>query len=237
MALALPALAETPAVPAAAGPAIVLHERHGHVTPVRRGFQHTGGGVIDVVQPTPDTVIVTMTGVAVAGRHPIKGSHARLHFDLEQCFEVALDGPGRARLSVQARVVGLLRSSKHGGGSATESDGSAAVLCGPAELATVAAPAHTVTGGENLSINDRAGPVAVPLLAGKYTLHQTFDVAADQPHTLAPCKTSSAEFAPEAALNPLWISFWEPFRGATKGKFGLQVTLRVAPDPSAPAGK
>ena len=45
---------------------ITLGSRHGHVTPSRQGFTHTGGGNIDVAQPTPDTVIVTMTGVAVA---------------------------------------------------------------------------------------------------------------------------------------------------------------------------
>jgi hypothetical protein len=236
----LPARAEGPVVPAAATagvPAIVLRERHGHVTPLRVGFQHSGGGTIDVAQPAPDTVVVTMTGVAVAGRHPTKDSHARLRFDLEQYFEVTLDGPGpaRARLTLEARVVGLLRSSKHGGGSAAESAGCATVLCGPAELLTVCAPAHTASGGENLSVNDRAGPAGAPVVAGRYVLRQTFEVAADQPHTLAPCKTSSAEFAPDPALDPLWISFWEPFHGANKGNFGLQVTLRVAPD--AAAGK
>jgi hypothetical protein len=246
----LPAQDESPVVrivaspekaPAPAGPlpAITLHERHGHVSPIRQGFEHTGGGIIDVAQPAPDTVVVTMTGVAVAGRHPCKDSHARLHFDLEQRFEVVLDrpGPARARLTLEARVVGLLRSSRHGGGSAAESDGCATVLCGPAELVTLCAPAHSVTGGENLSINDHAGPVTVPVVAGKYTLHQAFDVAVDQPYTLAPCKAASAEFAPDPALDPLWISFWEPFHGALKGNFGLQTTLRVAPDPDAPASK
>src|SRR5205807_9229516 len=48
---------------------ITLFERHGHVTPQRSGFQHTGGGNIDVAQPAPDTLVVTMTGVAVAGAH------------------------------------------------------------------------------------------------------------------------------------------------------------------------
>jgi hypothetical protein len=39
--------------------------------------------------------------------------------------------------------------------------------------------------------------------------------------------------APDPALDPLWISYWEPFRGAGKKDFGLQITLRVAPDPDA----
>ena len=35
---------------------ITLGPRHGHVTPQRVGFTHTGGGNIDVAQPAPDTV-------------------------------------------------------------------------------------------------------------------------------------------------------------------------------------
>jgi len=46
---------------------------------------------------------------------------------------------------------------------------------------------------------------------------------------LKPCKAASAEFAPEQALDPLWISYWEPFHGAAKKDFGFQITLKVAP--------
>src|SRR5690349_14331974 len=78
--------------PAPSGPAVTvsLKGRHGHATPIRQGFNHTGGGNIDVAQPSPDTIIITMSGVAVAGAHPCKDSVATLDFDLEQCFEVAI---------------------------------------------------------------------------------------------------------------------------------------------------
>src|SRR5438270_4613941 len=107
------ATAQGPA-PAPAGPAvtITLGSRHGHATPLRQGFAHTGGGNIDVAQPAPDTVVVTMTGVAVAGSHPCKDSVAALTFDLEQCFEVRFEDAKlkRANLTLEARVIGLLRS-------------------------------------------------------------------------------------------------------------------------------
>src|SRR5216683_8432054 len=76
--------------PAPSSPSVTisLGARHGHVTPVRQGFTHTGGGNIDVAQPAADTVVVTMTGVAVAGAHPCKNSVAALNFDLEQSFEI-----------------------------------------------------------------------------------------------------------------------------------------------------
>src|SRR5229473_1381995 len=86
-AASLPAAAPPPP------PTITLYERHGHVTPQRKGFQHTGGGNIDIAQPTPDAVVITMTGVAVAGGHPCKDSVASQDFDLQQCFEVSVDKP------------------------------------------------------------------------------------------------------------------------------------------------
>ena len=46
---------------------------------------------------------------------------------------------------------------------------------------------------------------------------------------LFPCKAPSAEFAPDPALDPLWISAKEPFKGAKKGDLGFQVTVKVAP--------
>src|SRR5437016_11850457 len=63
---------------------ITLGARHAHVTPDRAGFTHTGAGNIDVAQPAPDVVVVTMTGVAVAGGHPAKASLAAMNFDLTQ---------------------------------------------------------------------------------------------------------------------------------------------------------
>jgi hypothetical protein len=214
----------------AAPPTILLYERHGHVTPQRHGFQHTGGGNIDIAQPTPDVLIITMTGVAVAGPHPCQDSVAAMDFDLEQCFEIS--GPKEAKnlkLKVEVRVIGLLRSPHHSKGVAEESGACATVACGPVAMVTVCAPAHSVGGGDNLSINDHEGPVAVPITPGKYTLHQVFHVAVSHPHGLIG-KAVSAEFAPDPALDPLWISYWEPFHGAIKKDFGFQVVIRVAAD-------
>src|SRR5205814_3948182 len=94
-------------------------------------------------------------------------------------------------------------------------------------------PPHSVAGGENLSVNCHEGPVSVPVAAGPYTLHQVFAVAAQHRHSVLPCKAASAEFAPDPALDPLWISYWEPFHGAVKKDFGFQVTIKVADDTAA----
>src|SRR5947209_7349005 len=98
-----------PPVPVPAGPpvTIVLGSRHGHATPHRQGFTHTGGGNIDVAQPTPDVIVVTMTGVAVAGAHPCKDSVATMNFDLDQCFEIRFEDPKlkAVKLTLEARVI------------------------------------------------------------------------------------------------------------------------------------
>jgi hypothetical protein len=216
--------------PAATAPkaSITLYDRHGHVTPCRQGFQHTGAGNIDIAQPAADTLVITMTGVAVAGAHPCKDSVAAQDFDLVQQLEVSVDKPQSKslKMTLEARVVGLLRSH-HKGGVAEES-GCTTIACGPAEIITLAVPSHSVSCGQNLSINDREGPIAVPIAPGKYTLHQNFNVAVRHSHTWLPCKAASAEFAPDPALDPLWISYFEPFHGANKRDFGLQVTIKVA---------
>jgi hypothetical protein len=228
--LAVPAIS----VRAADAPAVTidLGPRQATGTPLRSGFTHTGGGNADVQQPSPDTVVITMTGVAVAGGHPCKHSVAELTFDLLQEFEVTFAGKDvkRAKLTLEARVIGLLRSHDKGGGSAEETGGAAAVVCGPTALLSVCVPGHTVCGGENRSVNDRVGPLSVSVGPGKYALHQTFRVAAAHPRSLVPCKAASAEFAPDPALDPLWISAFEPFHGAIKKDFGFQVVLRVTPE-------
>src|SRR5262249_7699762 len=79
---ATPGTIPAPAAPPAAPPvSITLYERHGHATPVRSGCVHTGGGNVDVQQPSPDTFVITMTGVAVAYPHP-HGSVASMTFDV-----------------------------------------------------------------------------------------------------------------------------------------------------------
>jgi hypothetical protein len=97
-------------------------------------------------------------------------------------------------------------------------------------VVSLCVPDHSVAGGENLSINDHAGPLAVPIRPGHYVLRQTFHIAAAHRRSLWPCKAASAEFAPDPALDPLWISYWEPFHGAAKKDFGFQLILKVAPE-------
>jgi hypothetical protein len=216
----------TPAVAAPPSVSIMLHERHGHVTPVKGKCAHTGGGLIDVAAPAPDTVIVTMSGAVVA--------NASMQFDLDQSFDVSFDDPKvkKANLTVEGRVVGLLRGEKKGCGEYSEA--CASIGAGPVEIVTVCVPPHSACSCDSLAVNDHAGPQSVPVLPGKYTLHQTFNISAHTDSYV--CKRPSAEFAPDPALDPLWINYFEPFHGVKKDSFGFQVIIKVAEDtsPSAP---
>ena len=222
----------------AAEPPVVtidLGSRQAEGRPTREGFTHTGGGNIDVQQPSSDTLVITMTGVAVAGGHPCKESLAALSFDLVQDFEISFAKPNKkqAKLTIEARVIGLLRSHKHGAASINCPAHASVELCGQVggpTLLEVSLPGRSVAGGENVSVNDRQGPIPALVAAGKYTLRQQFGIQASHPKKALPCKAASAEFAPDPALDPLWISAFEPFHGAAKKDFGFQVTLKVAPE-------
>jgi hypothetical protein len=223
-----------PAAPAAEPPppaSIHLGLRHGHAVPSCWGHSHTGAGNIDVAQPSPDTVTVTMTGVAAAGANPCKDSEATVSFDLCQDLEVRFDSPKlkKAKLVLEARVIGLLRSACKGGGTAQEGPGCATVDAGGVSLVRVCAPEHAVASGEKLSINDHDGPFEVPIGPGKYVLHQTFTVSATYPRTWCPGK-AVAEFGSDSGLDKLWISSHDLFSGASTKDFGLQVTLKVVED-------
>ena len=210
----------TAAAPPPPPVSITLLDRHGHVTPLKGKCTHTGGGLIDVAAPTADTVIVTMTGAVVA--------NSSMHFELDQGFEVTFDDPKvkRAKLTVEGRVIGLLRGERKG--CAEYSEACASILAGPVEMVTLCVPPHTVCGCNSLAVNDHDGPKTVPVAPGKYTLRQGFAISAHTDSYI--CKRPSAEFAPDPALDPLWITYFDPFHGVKKDTFGYQVVVRVAPD-------
>lgn len=217
--------------PATAPPiTFILGPRHGHVTPERHGCTHTGGGNIDVALPAPDTLIVTMTGAAIA-YGALREAMAAQVFDLEQCFEISFDNPKikKGKLTMEGRVIGLLRSHCNKD-SAAYDDACAAVGVGPTAVLKLCVPPHSVGGKQCLGVNDHAGPCSVPITAGKYVLRQTFRVSAMAHPTVLPTKGPSAEFAPDPAVDPLWLSYKEPFHGAIKKDFGFQVILRLAED-------
>jgi hypothetical protein len=180
-----------------------------------------------VHQPAPDTIIITMSGVAVAYGGPGCAASASQVFELVQQFEVSFDKPTvkSARLTLEGRLIGFLRSHKLGSADVCAS---ATVAGGTGPALALAMPGHAVSAGESASVNDREAPGGIVVAAGRYTLAQSFRVSAAMPRCALPCKAPSAEFAPDPALDPLWISSKEPFKGAKKTDLGFQITLKVA---------
>jgi hypothetical protein len=225
-----------PAEPAASPVSISLGPRNGRVLPFIKGCAHTGGGNIDVAQPTPDTLVVTMTGAAVTCCDPLCPSEAALDFTLDQWFKIHFDDKDlkRAKLTIESRAIGLLRSDCAGAGVAEVGNAFATVTAGGAELLSLAGTDHAIS-GQSLSVNDRTGPLTAWVFPGTYGLHQTFRVAAHSPQSIVPSKSVSAEFA-DGAVDRLWLSVKEPFYGAVKKEFGFQMTIKVVADPE-PAAK
>jgi hypothetical protein len=231
----------------AAEPPVVLQTgpRHGHATPERTGCTHTAGGNILVAQPTPDVLQITLTGVAVATGHPFGGSQAAMNFDVNQEIKIVFNDPKltKCKLYLDCRVTGVLRgdsscfgqTGSHGKacakgcGSAQQGQACVAVTAGGQSITSLCVDPHSVTCGEFLSLNCAAGPCGLWVTSGCYSVHETFNISVMHPRSLWPCKPASAEFAPDA-LDPLWISYWEPFRGISKKDFGFVVTIRVAPE-------
>jgi hypothetical protein len=209
---------------------IVLKDRHGHATPTRTYVARCGGGTIDVAQPSDDKIVITLAGVVTAPPHPIDGSAASIVFDFDQAFAITFADSKvkQARLIVEAQVIGLLRGDKFGGCAGVD-HGSVAVFADKTSLLSLSLEGHHVSGDEHLAINDHKGPVAAGATPGDYHLLQTFRIDATHGRSIRG-KAAAAEFAPEPALDPTWISVNDPFRGANKKEFGFRVTLRVEPD-------
>ena len=89
-----------PVTPTSPPASFTLGPRHGHVVPERHGCTHTGGGNIDIAQPSPDTVVITMTGAAVA-YGSVCDAYASQKFDFEQAFDVSFDNPKRKKAKLE----------------------------------------------------------------------------------------------------------------------------------------
>jgi hypothetical protein len=176
-----------------------------------------------------------MTGAVLAKCCPLGHSEAGYSFELSQCFEIVTTDPKvPAKLLIEARVVGLLRNPKCCCGcpdasAAISVPAHAAVQCGPEELLALTLPARSAAPGEDLSVYNREGPICIPVVPGKYTLHEVFGIQAATGKWASWCRGPSAEFAPDSALDASWLSPHEPFHNANKKSFGFQVILKVVP--------
>src|SRR5437588_755455 len=107
--LALSAHAQEPR-PAAE---FVIAPGQAHAVPSKEGVSWANGGVVDVAQPNPTTLVVTMSGITATNANLICTSIAQYQFDLAQEFAIRFNSPRvtGAVLTIDGRVTGLLRTN------------------------------------------------------------------------------------------------------------------------------
>jgi hypothetical protein len=224
-----------------AGPAyqIVLRSRHAEVTPVRFKDAETGGGAIVVEQPEPNTIVIAMTGAAVAGSD-FHGSNAAIDFNLEQELEIIPTHTGvrPPRVGMVARVVGTLQVTDPGKcgkacGTAEQGPATACLALGETNLLSVNVNPSSVGCGQESSINHRHGPVESTAVAGCYRLTGTFHLAATQGKGVWHRQAAVADFDPAPQLDSFWADALKPFRAVPRKDFGFKVIVRVVEEAQA----
>lgn len=219
--------------------AIVLRSRDGVVTPERSLESQTGGGFIQVTQLEPNVVMILMRGAVAAGYGHKDGS-AAMQFNLHQDFEIVATRPNLRppQLVLAAWAIGTLQTTIKEGGTAEQGPACAAVLCGPNTVLNLCVKPHSVSGCENLLVNDRVGPLEAVVAPGGFCLNQTFALNANQPKTHCHPGAAAADFDPDPKFDSHWNELLKPFRAVPHRDFGFRVILRVVevpPPPGVPA--
>jgi hypothetical protein len=219
---------------------ILLRSRDAVVTPERNKNAQTGGGFIQVLQTAPNQVLVLMRGAAAAGAGFAGSGHrdgsAAMQFELNQDFEVvpAKAGLRPPRLIVSAWLIGsLLSSQEEPGGTASHSPACAVIKSADQCLLNVCIKPHSVTGGQNLLVNDRIGPTEITIAPGGYHLQQTLAIGVFQPKIACHSGAAAADFDPEPRLDSRWNEVLKPFRAAPHQDFGFRLILQVVEEPTS----
>lgn len=233
---ALAAPAALPAQSAEPPYKIVLRSRQAETMPHRLKDAQTGGGAIVVEQPDANTIVLTMSGAAVAGSD-CHGSAAGLAFNLDQDLEIVPTRKGLRppRVGLVGRVVGTLvvTDPKFGKPCGTAEQGTATACltaCG-APLLSVNIKSSAVACGQELAVNHREGPFEATATAGLCRLSATWRLAVSQGKGLFNRQMAVADFDPGPDLDAAWADALKPFRALPRREFGFKVVVRVIEEP------
>jgi hypothetical protein len=218
---------------------IVLRSRGAQANPTKSKDAQTGGGTVLVEQPEPNTIVIAMTGAAVAGSE-FHGSSAGIAFELDQALDII---PTRARLrppriAMVGKVVGTLQVTDPGHhckacGLAEQSVGTASLVCGDAPVLSVIVKPSSAGPGTPVSVNNREGPVETIGAVGSYSLKQSFAISVFQTKGVFNRQYAVADFDPAPELDGFWADALKPFRAVARKDFGFRVILRVVEDSGA----
>jgi hypothetical protein len=221
------------------GPAyrIILRSRHAEVTPTRSKDAQTGGGSIVVEEPEPNTVVVTMGGSAVVGSN-FHESAAAMDFILEQDLDVVATRKGvrPPRIGLIGRVVGTLQVTEpckcfgKPCGTAEQGHATSSLVAGDHALLSVNVKPSAAACGQEVSVNNRDGPVECPAMVGCYRLTGSFHLGVTQGKGVLHRQFAVADFDPAPQLDAFWADALKPFRAVPRRDFGFKVVLRVVED-------
>jgi hypothetical protein len=196
-----------------------------------------------VEEPDPNTVVVTMGGSAVVGSD-CHGSSAGIEFNLEQDLEIVPTrlGARPPRVGLVGRVVGTLQVTEpckcvgKPCGLAEQGPAVACLSTAEAGLLTIGVKPSAASCGQELSINNRDGPVEAVAVAGCYRLTGSFRIGVSQGKGVFHRQAAVADFDPAPQLDAFWADVLKPFRAVPRRDFGFKVVLRVVEDAAPEVG-
>ncbi len=206
------------------------------MTPHTKKLARVDGGFIDVTVPTPQGVIVTMTGTAAASSYLGCTGVASADFELAQEFEITCSDPNvhTVALTLDSALVGFVRSKGHAGAAVRVAEVSVTPEGWDGTPLTLWYPPFGVTGKDGRLCNQHLPQIQdVPMPIGRYVISARF--ALDTQAKGVCDDHSVADFSPDTALPADWVRSRDPFQGVSKKSFGFMFALSAsAPSASAP---
>jgi hypothetical protein len=198
-----------------------------------KGLGHNSAPLIEVVQPQPNVVVVTVTGLSVVGGLPCEASAADIAFDLLQAMDIITAVPGqRVKLTMEAQLAGLFRGNREGAGAASTSPAEATVAAGGAPLLNAGFPGQSHSGKDLMLVSLRSPACEAVVLPGEIVLCQKFAINCAHPKKCFHKNVMMAAFGPETGRAPEWVALLDPTREIPKQRdFGFRVLLRADPAP------
>jgi hypothetical protein len=134
------------------------------------------------------------------------------------------------------RVVGTLQVTDPGKcglkacGTAEQGQASACLALGGTGLLSVNVQPSAAVCGQELSINNRDGPVESRAVVGSYCLSSTFHIGVTQGKGVWCRQAAVADFDPAPQLDAFWADALKPFRAVPRREFGFKIIVRVVED-------
>jgi len=213
---------------AAEGPAIIqLGQRTGSGAGAREGNAYSHIPSLDVGNSKPETLSVSMFGVAAAGGNIHGQSMAEMTVEVSQNFRIS--GAERVKMSLDSHLVGQLWCNRKGEGVASLATATVTVTDGKSQILGVDYNGRSQTGTDILTIDDKLEPTSRVVEPGEYFLIKRLSISCSHPKACFHRNVAMAFFGTEGPKPPDWLALYGANRDAPKQKnLGFKSTLKVA---------